>query len=75
MSSSLFSICTPPLSLSPSPVPSSPLTMTWGLEEANQRWHSAISVFAHIFLAEGPGNERSNFLNAHAGFASRMARY
>ena len=29
----------------------------------------------HIFLAEGAGNERSNFLNAHAGFASRMARY
>lgn len=49
--------------------------MMWSVEHAQQRWHSAISVFAHIFLAEGPGNERSNFLNAHAGFASRMARF
>jgi E3 ubiquitin-protein ligase EDD1 len=32
-------------------------------------------VFAHVFLAEGPGSERDNFLNARAGFASRMARF
>ena len=49
--------------------------MSWSVDEIQQRWHSAISVFAHIFLAEGPGSERSNFLNAKAGFASRMARY
>ena len=55
-------------------LPTPPLTLTWSLEHALQRWHSTISVFAHIFLAEGPGSERSNFLNARAGFASRMAR-
>lgn len=51
-----------------------PLTMMWNVDHAHQRWRSTISVFAHIFLAEGPGNERGNFLNAHAGFASRMSR-
>ena len=45
------------------------------MEDALQRWQTVIKVFAHIFLAEGPGNERDNFLNPHAGFASRMARY
>ena len=44
------------------------------MEDALQRWQTVIKVFAHIFLAEGPGNERDNFLNPHAGFASRMAR-
>ena len=44
------------------------------MEDALQRWQTVIKVFAHIFLAAGPGNERDNFLNPHAGFASRMAR-
>ena len=48
---------------------------SWSMEDALQRWQTVIKVFAHIFLAEGPGNERDNFLNPHAGFASRMARY
>ena len=47
---------------------------SWSVEDALQRWETVIKVFAHIFLAEGPGNERDNFLNPHAGFASRMAR-
>ena len=47
---------------------------SWSMEDALQRWQTVIKVFAHIFLAEGPGNERDNFLNPHAGFASRMAR-
>ena len=63
------------LSLSPLSTPTGPIMIGWSVDEVQQRWHSAISVFAHIFLAEGPGSERSNFLNAKAGFASRMARY
>ncbi len=57
----------------PYSVPSS-ISMSWSTEHVHQRWSAAISVFAHIFLAEGPGGERSNFLNSKAGFASRMAR-
>ena len=53
----------------------SPMTLMWSLDEVIQRWNISISVFAHIFLAEGPGGERSNFLNNRAGFASRMARF
>ena len=45
------------------------------MEDALQRWETVIKVFAHIFLADGPGNERDNFLDPHAGFASRMARF
>ena len=52
-----------------------PVTLLWSLEEALQRWSISVSVFAHIFLAEGPGGERNNFLNNRAGFASRMARF
>ena len=51
-----------------------PVTLSLSVDYALQRWHSCISVFAHVFLAEGPGGERDNFLNARAGFASRMAR-
>ena len=49
--------------------------LSWPVEKALQRWNTVIGVFAHIFLAEGPGSERSNFLNARAGFASRMSRF
>jgi len=49
--------------------------LSWSVEDALQRWQTVIKVFAHVFLADGPGNERENFLNPHAGFASRMARY
>lgn len=52
-----------------------PITLTWKLDDTLQRWNISVSVFAHIFLAEGPGGERSNFLNNRAGFASRMARF
>ena len=52
-----------------------PVTLNWTLDEALRRWNISISVFAHIFLAEGPGGERNNFLNNRAGFASRMARF
>ena len=52
-----------------------PVTLSWSVDKALQRWNTAIGVFAHIFLAEGPGSERANFLNARAGFASRMARF
>ena len=45
------------------------------MDKALQRWNISVSVFAHIFLAEGPGSERANFLNNRAGFASRMARF
>ncbi|CAI8007414.1 E3 ubiquitin-protein ligase UBR5 [Geodia barretti] len=52
-----------------------PVTLSLSVDTALQRWHNCISVFAHVFLAEGPGGERDNFLNARAGFASRMARF
>ena len=55
--------------------PELPITLSWSVDKALQRWNTAIGVFAHIFLAEGPGSERANFLNARAGFASRMARF
>ena len=67
----------PPLLSSPyssTPIPH-PIIFSLTVDQALQRWHSCISVFAHVFLAEGPGSERDNFLNARAGFASRMARY
>jgi E3 ubiquitin-protein ligase EDD1 len=45
------------------------------VEEVVHRWQTAIDVFAHVFLVEGPGSEQNNFLYAHAGVASRMARF
>ena len=61
------------VSLNPCRHPKNSL-LNWNTEKIIQRWRTAISVFAHIFLVEGPGNERDNFLYAHAGIASRMAR-
>jgi E3 ubiquitin-protein ligase EDD1 len=53
----------------------SPLVMQWSADDALKRWNTAVGVFAHVFLAEGPGGEKDNFLNNRAGFASRMARF
>ena len=52
-----------------------PVTLSWTMDDALIRWNTSVSVFAHIFLAEGPGSESCNFLDTRAGFASRMARF